>query len=105
MIAAEFESGIRNIELAVISNIRERGISITKDSFVWNYGAATGTPSEIVPARITANARTACLILLREHCEDSATTVSNTEVWDAINNCVEFLAADISVLRTAQKWN
>ena len=94
MITAELKNGIRNIELAIISSVRERGSYITGDSFVWKYGAQNDTPSELVSARITANARIACLILPREYCEDSANKVSRVEVWDAINNCVEILAAE-----------
>ena len=40
MIAAEFTSGLRNMELAVISNVRERGGKLIEDSFVWNYDVA-----------------------------------------------------------------
>ena len=94
MIAAELKSGIRNIELAVISTVRERGGNITGESFVWKHSADGDAPPELVSARITTNARTACLILPREYCEESASKVSRTEVWDAINNCVEILAGE-----------
>ena len=93
MIAAELNIGIRTIELVVIASVRELGGKILEDSFDWNYGAANGTSPEMVFARITANGKIACLVLPREYCEDSATAVSRMEVWDAINNCVEFLAA------------
>jgi hypothetical protein len=92
MIAAELKRGIRNIELAVISNLRERGGSITGKSFVWNHGIDNDTPRQIICAHITANARIACLILPRECCEDSASTVNRKEVREAIEECVAFLA-------------
>ena len=94
VIADELKSGIRNIELAVISSVRERGGSITGESFVWKHGADDDRPPALVSARITTNARTACLILPREYCEESASKVSRTEVWDAINICVEILAGE-----------
>ena len=93
MIAAELKNGIRNIELAVISNVREHGGKITENSFVWKHGGDNDTLPEIVSARITVNAKIACLILPREYCEDSAGTVSRKEVCEAIDECVGFLAA------------
>jgi len=88
MTAAQLKSGMHNIELAVMSNVRQQGGKIIEDSFVWNYGVASDSPPEIVVARITANARTACLVLPREYCEASADSVNRTAVWESIKNCL-----------------
>ena len=93
MTEGQLKSGIRNIESIVISNVRERGGNITGKSFVWNHGVSKDRPPEIVSARITVNARTACLILPRECCEDSA-TVTRSEVCEAIDDCVRYLAEE-----------
>ena len=87
----ELKRGIRNIESALISSVCQRGGNISEQSFVWNYRAADDKPPEIIWARITANARIASLILPREYCESSASTVNLKEVHDAINNCVRLL--------------
>ena len=91
MITAELKSGIRNIQFALSYEVRERGGTITGDSFVWSYSAANDRPPEIVSARIISEAKMGCLVLPRECCEDSAIAIGRTEVWAAIVDCAKAL--------------